>query len=126
MDSPSGRVPERAPDWFLVATKACGGGTPDLGFFLGVYVFIGIYGGGIASVGPTRRSQARTVRPGGVGRAPWACDSLVALLAFFQSLGGLFWSKKIIIKFHSIWTPSEKGSETRKRQKLALGAELIG
>lgn len=58
MDSPSGRVPERAPDWFLVAIEACGGGTPDLGFFLGVSVFIGVYGGGIMSVGPMRRSQA--------------------------------------------------------------------
>ena len=28
--SPSGRVPEQRPGWFLVATKACGGGTPDL------------------------------------------------------------------------------------------------
>ena len=27
---PSGRVPEQGPDWFLVATEACGGGTPDL------------------------------------------------------------------------------------------------
>ena len=28
--SPSGRVPEQGPDWFLVATEACGGETPDL------------------------------------------------------------------------------------------------
>ena len=28
--SPSGRVPEQGSDWFLVATEACGGGTPDL------------------------------------------------------------------------------------------------
>ena len=28
--SPSGRVPEQGPDWFLVATEACGGGIPDL------------------------------------------------------------------------------------------------
>ena len=62
----------------------------------------------------------------GGGGASWACDSLVALLAFFQSFGGLFWSKKIIVKFHSIWTPSENGSKTRKKQKLALGTELIG
>ena len=27
---PSGRVPEQGPDWFLVATEACGGGSPDL------------------------------------------------------------------------------------------------
>ena len=30
MDSPSDRVPERAPERFLVATEACGGGTLDL------------------------------------------------------------------------------------------------
>ena len=36
---PSGRVPEQGPDWFLVATEACGGGTPDLGFFSGVSIF---------------------------------------------------------------------------------------
>ena len=41
-DPPSGRVLGRAPERFLVATEACGGGTPDLGFFLGVSVFIGI------------------------------------------------------------------------------------
>ena len=28
--SPCSRVPEQGPDWFLVATEACGGGTPDL------------------------------------------------------------------------------------------------
>ena len=32
--SPSGRVPEQGPDWFLVATEACGGGTPDLFYSL--------------------------------------------------------------------------------------------
>ena len=45
----------------------------------------------------------------GGGGGVRAFDSLVALLAFFQSFGGLFWSKKIIVKFYSIWTPSEKG-----------------
>ena len=43
MGSPSGRVPERAPERFLVATEACGGGTPDLSLssmFLG---YMGIY-----------------------------------------------------------------------------------
>ena len=52
MGSPSGRVPERAPDWFFVATEACGGGTPDLGFFSGVSIFIGIVGVGNKLGGP--------------------------------------------------------------------------
>ena len=30
------RVLEWDPDWFFMATEACGGGTPDLGFFPGV------------------------------------------------------------------------------------------
>ena len=74
MDSPFGRVPERAPDWFLVATEACGGGTPDLGFFLEVSGFIGPDGGGVASSGPLRGPQAWLVRPG--GRADRACGFL--------------------------------------------------
>ena len=51
MDSPFGRVPERAPERFLVATEACASGTPDLGFFSGVSVFIGIFGAGNKSGG---------------------------------------------------------------------------
>ena len=50
-DSPSGRVPEQGPDWFLVAIEACSGGTEDLGFFLRVSVFIGIFGVGLTSGG---------------------------------------------------------------------------
>ena len=50
------------------------------------------------------------------GRASWACDSLVALVAFFQTFGGIFWSKKIIINFYSIWTPFVKGSKTFQTQ----------
>ena len=38
--SPAGRVPEQAPERFLVATEACGGGTPDLGYVLEVWVYI--------------------------------------------------------------------------------------
>ena len=42
--SPSGRVPEQGPDWFLVATEAYGGGTPHLLFswmFPGIWTYIG-------------------------------------------------------------------------------------
>ena len=126
MDSPSGRVPERAPDWFLVATEACGGGTPDLGFFLGVSEFIGIYGGGITSVGPTRRSQACPAPPRGVVAASGLVTPSWLFWPSSKASGVSFGPKKIIVKFHSIWTPSEKGSKTRKKQKLALGTELIG
>ena len=36
-------------DWFSVATEASGGGTPDLGYFLEVSIFIGIFGIGLTS-----------------------------------------------------------------------------
>ena len=39
-DPPSGRVPEQGPGWFLVATEAGGDGTPGLGLFLGLSIFI--------------------------------------------------------------------------------------
>ena len=54
---PSGRVPEQGPDWFLVATEACGGGTPDLGYFPKVSVFIGEVGVDFTSGGPSRSPQ---------------------------------------------------------------------
>ena len=46
------------PDWFLVATEACGGRTSDLGFFLGVSGFIGIFGVGF-TLGGVHESAAR-------------------------------------------------------------------
>ena len=51
-------------DWFFVATKAYGGGTPDLRFFSGGFVFIGIFGVGFTSRGSTRRPQGRSTLPG--------------------------------------------------------------
>ena len=42
--SPSGKVPEQGPDWFSVATEACGGETRDLGYVLGVSVYIRGFG----------------------------------------------------------------------------------
>ena len=78
-DPPSGRLPEQGPDWFLVATKACGGGTPDLGYFLDVWVFIGIFGIGNKSGGSPSRPRDRG-RAQGLGRAPTLVDG-----------PGLFW-----------------------------------
>ena len=65
--SPSGRVPKQGLDWFLVATQACGGRTPDLGYFLEVSVLIGIFGIGLTSGGPPSRPRDRGARPGGRG-----------------------------------------------------------
>ena len=62
--SPSGRVPEQGPDWFLVATEACGGGTPDLFCSLIVLGYMDIYIGGRSTSGEPRGTHE------GGGRAP--------------------------------------------------------
>ena len=54
---------EQGPDWFLVATEACGGVTPDLGFFLGVSVFIGTFGVSFTSGGSPSRPRDRGGAP---------------------------------------------------------------
>ena len=78
-DPPSGRVPEQGPDWFLVATEACGGGTPDLGYVLGVSVYIRGFGVGNKSGGSPGCPQGRG-RAQGVGAPPTLVGS-----------PGLFW-----------------------------------
>ena len=64
-DPPSGRVPEQGPDWFLVATEACSGGTPDLFFSPMVLGYIGIYRRKKSVRGATRGPRWRRARPGG-------------------------------------------------------------
>ena len=51
-----------------MATEACGGGTSDLGYFLEVSVFIGIFGVGFTSGGSPSRPRGRGPRPGGWAR----------------------------------------------------------
>ena len=72
MISPTCRVPERAPNWFFMATEACGGGTSDLGLFLMVSLFIGFFG-----VGITRRWASRWAQPTGAHLGPLARPSVL-------------------------------------------------
>ena len=56
-------------DWFSVATEACGGGTPDLGFFLEVWGYTRGVGVG-NKAGGHRVVHEAGARPGGVGMPP--------------------------------------------------------
>ena len=58
-------VPGRAPERFLVATEAYGGGTPDLSSVLEVLGYVGIYGCKGYVGGPPGCSRGRGARPGG-------------------------------------------------------------
>jgi hypothetical protein len=51
---------------FFMATEACGSGTPDLGLFLRVLVFIEIFGVGLTSRRLPRDPQARGACPLGL------------------------------------------------------------
>ena len=68
--SPPGRVPEQGPDWFLVATEACGSGTPGLSSVLEVLGYVGIYGCRGYVGGATGAPRGRGVRPRGVCAPP--------------------------------------------------------
>ena len=75
-DPPSGRVPEQGPDWFLVATEASGGGTPDLLCVLEVLGYMELYRQKKHVRGATRAPRGRGARPRGVGTPPplWAAS----------------------------------------------------
>ena len=103
-------------DWFLVATKACGGGTPDLGFFLEVWVYIRGVGVGNKSGGSPRRPRDRGRAQGG-GRAP----TLVVASGLFLPISGTLWDssgpKMISMKFQVNWTLIFLFCNTQKQGK---------
>ena len=75
-DSPLRQGAGQGLDWFLVATEACGGGTPDLGSFLEVWGFIG-------EVAVENKSGESTRGPQGQGHPPplwWPRDSASPVL----------------------------------------------
>ena len=129
-DPPSGRVPEQGPDWFWVATEACGGGTPNLGFFLGVSIFIGIFGVGFTPGGSPGCPRDRGRAQGG-GRASHPRGQPGTLLAqLFYSMA-FFWSKnklrQVSGQLDSVWFSFFCDTQKQgKKQKLTLGSRLIG
>ena len=116
-------------DWFSVALEVCGGGTPDLGYVLEVWVYIRGVGIGNKLEGSPRRPRGRGVRPGGRAR-----PTLVGASGLFWPISDTPWAssgpKIISVKFQVNWTPFGfpflRYSKTRKKQKLALGSRLIG
>ena len=99
MVSPSGRVPKRGPDWFFVAREACGGGAPDLGYVLEVWVYIRGVGVGNKSGGSQGGNEVGGAQ--GVGRTPHPRGGLGTLLAQLFYSRGFFWSIKNHRKFSS-------------------------
>ena len=90
-------------DWFSVATEACGGGTPNLGYVLGVSVYIRGFGVGNKS-GGLRGGHEVGGRAQGVGGAP----TLVGASGLFWHIFDAPWAssglKTISVKFQVNWT----------------------
>ena len=124
-DRPSGRVPEQRPDWFLVATEACGGGTPDLLCSLVVLGYEGIYRRKKYVRGAKRGPRGWRVHPRGVG-APPTLWSLVSFPTCTPSLSGSFSSRNNFSRrFHSVSTafdiPFLQNTETREKTGTGTG-----
>src|SRR3990170_5215792 len=113
MIPPCGRVPEQGPDWFFMATEACGSGTSDLGLpsgFWNIWQFIerrggaGGHRGGHNPLGAPRWVVPTSGLPSGTS------------LAHVVSSG----PKKFSKKFRCVWTPF--GTDilrSKKKQKIA-------
>jgi hypothetical protein len=91
---------------FLVATEACDGGTPDLGYVLEVWVYIRGVGVGNKSGGLRAVHDVGRHAQGG-GRAPHPRGQPGTLLACFWYSVGFFWSKnnlrEISGQLDSVW-----------------------
>ena len=89
-----------------MATEACGGGTPDLGFFLEVWGYIRGVGVGNKSGGPRGSHEAGARAQGGRVR-PHPRGGLGTLLAHLRYSVGFFWSKndlrEISGQLDSVW-----------------------
>ena len=112
-----------------MATEACGGGTPDLGFFLEVSVFIGIFGVGLTSGGSPSRPRDRGRAQGGWAR-PHPRGQPGTLLAQLFYSEGFFWSRKnhqkLARQLDSVWYSFSVKLKNKEKHKLALGSRLIG
>ena len=102
---PSGRVPERAPERFLVATEACGGGTPDLLCSLMFLGYMEIYRRKKYVRGATRGPRGWRASPGGVGAPPYLMASSFLSWRGLQVFSASSDPKISSVKFQVNWTP---------------------
>ena len=103
-----------------MAIEACGGGTPDLGYFLEVSIFIGNFGVGPTSGGPLRRPRGRG-RAQGIGRAPHPRGPLVAPLTDFYRLYMSIYPKNIGEQNRSGVPPPQASVATKNQSRPCSG-----
>ena len=121
VDSPSGRVPAKAPRWDLADTEGYGGGNCVL---LAPWMFLGYVGlyrrkkyiGGRPR-GP--RDRGRALQGGGRPPISWLPQLLLDLHS--ELSGSRSFQKSRSRRFHSVWTPFDipflRNTEIGKKQQ---------
>ena len=111
-------------DWFSVATETSGGGTTDLGYFMEVSVFIGIFGVGLTSRRYPSRPRGRPMHPGGWAR-PHPRGRPGTLLAQLFYSGVFFWSiknhQKLAHQLDSVWYSFSVKLKNKEKTETGTG-----
>ena len=125
MISPSGRMPERAPDWFSVATEPCGGGTSDLGSPQGFLEYLTIYRAKRGYGRPTRWAQPTWARLGPQARPGGLCPPRGTPPRFFFGPPLVFWSiknpQKVLRCLDSVWYWFPATSKNKQKTTTGTG-----
>ena len=114
----------RTPERFLVATEACGTGTPDLSWYLMFLGYVGLYrrkkSVGRCSSGPRDRGRALHW-----GRPPISWSPRVSSDLNSTSPGWYSSKKSRCRRFHSVWTPFDipflRNTETGNKTAIWAG-----
>ena len=127
IDSPSGRVPEKASRWIVKEQRFA---AAERFFLLALWGFPNICEFIEVELGQTESRGPHKATRCPLGHALLPCEASVRLLASSQSFQGFFCPEKNLqkVSWHLdfIWYRfSEKPKRSRKQQ-LALGTRLIG
>ena len=125
VDSPSGRVPAKAPRWDIADTEGYGGGncvSLCSWMFSG---YVGIYRRKKYVGGRPRGPQDKGARPTGGARPPisWGPRKLLDLHSKLS--GSRSFQKSRSRRFHSVWTPFDipflRNTEIGKKTPIWVG-----
>ena len=127
IDSPSGRMPEKAPRWDLTGIEGCGGGKVVSWLSLMFLGYKSIYIGGRSSSGGHRgpnKVGGSTLPPLGVPVvASWIFR--LALQVSWVSSGPRKITAKVLFRLDCVWYFFFAKLKNKEKQKLALGSGLI-